>query len=322
MHPSRSPLRAAFTLIELLVVIAIIAILIGLLLPAVQKVRAAGARVQCANNLKQLGLALHYYHDTEGTFPPGSCVGGPVLPHLGGFYSPPFNPPPNPNLGKPRYAEQFWSWTARILPLVEQGNLHRQIDFTEWPWFVGPSGGRLNGRPLKIVQCPADARAGEVWRDGPNSAALTSYLGVSGTNQTTHDGVLHVNARVKLTGVPDGTSNTVAVGERPPTPDLYWGWWMAGSGDWPYFSAGDSLLGVEEIDLNGHTEYLPHEFYRPGDLNDPNYYHRWHYWSMHSGGGNWLLADGSVRFISYAAGRNNVLKFMATYRGGEVFSED
>jgi prepilin-type N-terminal cleavage/methylation domain-containing protein len=249
--------RFGFTLVELLVVIAIIAVLMSLLLPAVQKVRAAAARIQCANNLKQLGLALHNYHDSQGTFPPGCCVGGPVPPQLGGYYYPPYNAPPNPNLAKPMYAEQFWSWTARILPQLEQDNLYRQVDFTEWPWFVGPPGDRINGHPLKILQCPADPRGWQVWTGGSNSAALTSYLGVSGTNQLAFDGILHVNARARLTDVTDGTSNTVMVGERPPTADLYYGWWLAGCGDAPRFGAGDSLLGVSEIDPPGRPGGCP-----------------------------------------------------------------
>jgi prepilin-type N-terminal cleavage/methylation domain-containing protein/prepilin-type processing-associated H-X9-DG protein len=318
---ARLPLRAGFTLVELLVVIAIIAILIGLLLPAVQQVRAAAARVQCQNNLKQIGLALHNYHDTYKYFPCGYAVGGP-LPGAWGYWTPPYPTPPNPYLSRPGCAEQGFGWIARILPQLEQDNLYKRIDWSQWPWYQGPPGNRINGIPLPVVQCPADPRASQVWTSGSDSAALTSYLGVSGTNQRAYDGILHVNSRVKVVAVTDGTSNTLLVGERPPSTRLQFGWWMAGCGDWPFFGVTDVLLGVSEIDLNDppQPEYVP-EFYRPGDLNDPDQLHRWHYWSMHSGGGNWLMADGSVRFISYTAGKA-ILPAMATYRGGETIPGD
>jgi len=335
--------RPAFTLRELLVVIAILGILIALLLPAIGMVRAKAARVGCVSNLKQLGLALHNYQDTQGTFPPACCIGGPWPADRGlGYYNPPFNAPPNPNLNY-RYGQQFFTFITRILPQLEQDTIYSRIDWNAWAWFQGTPGNYLNAFPLKIVQCPSDPRASQIWRSdsadggpmfalnssnqrGLNSrfaAALTSYLAVNGTNQLRYDGILHVNGRVRFADITDGTSNTVMVGERPSSHDLFWGWWFAGIGEWPWFGAPDVVLGVEEIDANypPQTEYSAHEFYRPGELNDPNYYHRWHHWSTHAGGGNWLLGDGSVRFITYAAG-TTVLPALATRSGGEVIPID
>jgi prepilin-type processing-associated H-X9-DG protein len=229
------------------------------------------------------------------------------------------------------------------LPQLEQDSIYSRIDWNAWPWFQGTPGEYLNAVPLKIVQCPADPRASQLWMSDPAdgtatfapspsspggtsnryAAALTSYLAVNGTNQLRYDGILHVNGRVRQTDITDGTSNSVMVGERPSSPDLLWGWWFAGIGEWPWFGAPDIVLGVEEIDVNypPQTEYTAHEFYRPGDLKDPNYFHRWHHWSTHDGGSNWLMGDGSVRFITYAAGKS-ILPSMATRSGGEVVPID
>lgn len=340
--PPRLP-RRGFTLLELSIVIAIIAVLIGLLLPALSRMREAAARVGCAGNLKQLGLALHDYHDIHGSFPPGCCIGGPWPVDRGlGYYDPPFGAPPNPNLNY-RYGQQFFTFITRILPQLEQDGIYSRIDWNAWAWFQGEPGNYLNAVPLKVVQCPADPQASQIWtnalvdgsplftsnRASPNgmndhyAAALTSYLAVNGTNQLRYDGILHVNGRVRMAAITDGTSHTVLVGERPISPDLFWGWWFAGIGEWPWFGAPDVVLGVEEIDVGfpPQTEHLPHEFYRPGKLNDPNYYHRWHHWSTHTGGANWLLGDGSVRFLTYGAGRT-VLPALATRSGDEVVSTD
>jgi len=326
--------RPGFTLIELLVVIAIIAVLIGLLVPAVQKVREAAARLRCSNNLKQLGLALHNFHDSRDRFPSALNVGQTWYssyqrdPAPGGYASNGY-----PNDGP------FFSWAFQVAPFIEQDNAYKSFNTKAWPWWQYRPGmpatgaNTSNGIQVKIMQCPSDTRSSLVCNDGGNLAALTAYLGVSGRNQfreaAGQDGILYVNAGVRMTGITDGTSNTLLVGERPPSNDLYYGWMWAGSGDYPYFGATDVVLGVRErTDPNAAPD-----FFRPGDLNDPQNLHRYHFWSLHPGGGMWLLADGSVRLITYSAGTRvignfggisnvTLLECLASRSGGEVFSEN
>jgi prepilin-type N-terminal cleavage/methylation domain-containing protein/prepilin-type processing-associated H-X9-DG protein len=286
--------RSGFTLIELLVVIAIIAILIALLVPAVQKVREAAARTQCINNLKQMGLALHAYHDANKFFPPAHSLNSSA-----------YGCPPPPD------CKWYFSWMTRILPYLEQDNLYRRVDFTAWPWWQHP----LNETPVAVYQCPSDARAPMVVDYGGDRVALTSHLGVSGTHQLAFDGVLHVNGRHKLVGIRDGASNTLLVGERPPSADYYYGWWFAGCGTYPYFGTADVCLAVNEmIDVNNPGA---RDYYRPGDVTNNN--DMFHFWSLHASGGHFLMADGSVRVISYNVGQN-VMNAAATRSGGEVFT--
>ncbi|MCU0705308.1 MAG: DUF1559 domain-containing protein [Fimbriiglobus sp.] len=213
--------RSAFTLIELLVVIAIIAILIGLLLPAVQKVRAAAARTQSLNNLKQMGLALHAYHDANQTLPPGFVSA--VSP--GWVYN------PSHPLGSNQAATETgpgWSLFAYLLPYIEQDNLHRQIRFdlpithplnqaareTLVKSYVDP--GDTEPKLINITNSgdpPAAANVPTVI----TQASVSSYAACLGTlayEELPFNGVFHRNSRVRLTDITDGTSMTIGIGER------------------------------------------------------------------------------------------------------------
>ena len=288
--------QSAFTLIELLVVLAIIATLFGLLLPAVQKARMAVARIACANNLRQIGLALHHYHGTAGSLPPG--------------ITPPLKGEPFPHMG----------WLTRLLPFIEQQPLWdlTLIAYEEQP--ADPYGMPHYGimTPIKIFSCPADRRA-----DSPHPthnkrrAALTDYLGVLGTNYRADDGVLYWGSHTRLTDITDGTSNTLLAGERPPSPDFWYGWWYAAAGQANSGSA-DTVLGVRELHYLGdpYTAGCPPGPYHfgPGNLN--NMCDSFHYWSLHSDGANFLFADASVEYLSYSA--DTILPVLSTRSGGEV----
>jgi prepilin-type N-terminal cleavage/methylation domain-containing protein/prepilin-type processing-associated H-X9-DG protein len=294
--------RRGFTLIELLVVIGIVAILIGLLLPAVQKVREAANGIKCRHNLRQIGLALHAYHDRESSFPPALSVDETWFPG--------FNQPTHPD-------DRMWfSWLARILPDIEQGNLYKQVRWDQWAW-NNPEGGLsdggyANGVKMATYLCPSDPRSQQVVQYGDFRVAFTDYLGVNGTDQFAFNGVLHINSQVTLADVTDGTSNTVLVGERPPSADLYWGWWFAGSGDFPFFGANDVVLGSNERQVPAGAP----DAYRRGSLDDPTGQHRWHFWALHPSGSNFLYADGSVHQISYGVDPR-LLGKLATHGGGE-----
>jgi prepilin-type N-terminal cleavage/methylation domain-containing protein/prepilin-type processing-associated H-X9-DG protein len=288
-----------FTLIELLVVIGIIGVLFGLAFAAIQIARASALRSQCSNNLRQIGLALHHHHDTQGAFPSGVSYQGGMDPFL------------------------FMSWQARLLPFLEQQDLWNATvqafaqsrRFSENPPHVGFA------TLVPVYSCAADSRTGEV-AEAPlqfGSAetvrvALTAYLGVEGVDQSELDGTLYVDSHTRMADIRDGTSNTLLVGERPPSADKSFGWWYGGAGQ-NLDGSADEVLGVREFNTGNNATGCPPGPYhfRPGSIT--NQCDVFHFWSLHPGGAHFLLADGSVHFLSYSA--DSVLPALSTRAGGE-----
>ena len=284
--------RRGLSLLELLVVIAILAVVVALTMSGVQKVRAAGARTKCANQMRQLAMALHAYHDAKGALPPGITPDGTPEPYL--------------------------SWLARILPHIEQGSLWQQVEDAyrvEKNFLSATHSARATVVPLFL--CPADGRITSPASQDVNGfpVAYTSYLGVVGQNAGLNDGLLYMNSRHKLSDAADGTHCTLLIGERPPGANLDLGWWYAG---WGQRQNGDAefLLGVRTRCYNRYAATCaegPYHF-TPGTFSNPC--DAFHFWSPHPGGANFAFADGSVRFLSYSA--DSVLPALATRAGGEA----
>jgi prepilin-type N-terminal cleavage/methylation domain-containing protein/prepilin-type processing-associated H-X9-DG protein len=279
--------RSAFTLIELLVVIAIIAILIGLLLPAVQKVREAAARTKCSNNLKQIGLALQNYAGVHGWFPAAyinadTTANGAISPG--------------------------WGWGSIILPFIEQDALYKQLNFP--PSLFGGGSNPANPTPttsllLSIYRCPSDT--GPDLNDFRLNFPTSNYRAVCGFNDNDflfvtnfdYGGVMYQNSKTRITDVTDGTSNTLAIGEC--MYDSVNGKWAA---IWP------GMFGIYEGSI-----YISCVMWQvddaTADINGPA---PQAFSSRHPGGAFFAFCDGSVRFfheggniqnLEYLAGRND-----------------
>jgi len=303
----------------------------ALLLPAIHSVRERGRAAQCQNNLRQIGLGLLQFEETFGRFPPAMLQQQSIVPD----YRQP----------RPYDDDKGWqiSWMARILPYVGQDSLYAFANFQQgyYPWPNGerlPNGEYINGQVVSLFQCPSYPKDTGPFRalmnaDYPEIAlAHTDYLGVNGTDQfgggsfqTKHLGILHVNSRVKVRDIVDGTSKTFMVGERPRSNDGWAGWWFAGCGLFPWFGAADVVSGTEERMANSNCVCEPtneksffHEgkfvFEFDGFCYDKN---AWHFWSAHSGGAHFLFADGHVEFVSYSIDRD-LFRARGTFAGGET----
>ena len=295
--------RLGFTLIELLVVIAIIAALIGLLLPAVQKVRASAAKAVCQNNLKQLALGTHNYATNHGSLPSGM---GDLDGKYGGM-----------------------NWHVLLLPYIEQDTLWQQAD-EDAQVYSFKNGNALKHRGLSITVpnyvCPADDRVKQSRRTPEGYlVGLTSYLGNAGSGKefdetySPKSGVFFYKSQVRMTDIVDGTSNTLLIGERPPSPEFYIGMWYLWSVA-PMIGTGYLGVDLEKFPFpEGQIGRLIGECpskaypYAPGKID--NFCDVYHYWSLHDGGSNFAFSDGSVKFMRYDAAP--ILGELSTRNGGE-----
>lgn len=315
--------KQGFTLIELLVVIAIIAILIALLLPAVQQAREAARRTQCRNNLKQLGLALHNYHDVFNTFPPGYTARGVSA-------SSPISAETGPG----------FAWSFAILPQMEQTNLVNQIN-TDGNAQDASNMAVVQDQVLNAFLCPSDS--------GPDSFDVTdaasntyrlprsNYPGILGyasatMNPGTASGVFYRNSRIKFRDITDGTSNTICVGERkaqhnfnqPNSPvDSFTTWYAA----IPNVIRNAGMSGMMSGMTEGPASLILGHVGQPAMMSmmamhstPNNTNHIVHFSSQHTGGVQFLLCDGSVHFLSENV-NYDTFRNLGERNDGEVLGE-
>jgi len=308
--------QKGFTLIELLVVIAIIAVLIGLLLPAVQKVRDAAARLQCTNNLKQIGLAMMNYESTYKTFPAGylDSMTGPNVPNSTASSN------PDPIIG--------WGWGALILPYLEQEALYKSININSIA-MNNTSAAAIAFRKtvIKGFLCPSDDTGSNTFTisgtGGNFELAKSSYAGVNGQAELADFdtafglGMFLRGRGVSIAEVTDGLSNTLFVGERSSKSAKHATGTLPGVCSWVGALPGGDLDGESPVlYILGHTGE-PSDPHKPNSPQSDGFFHAEDFTSKHSGGVNFLFGDGSVRFITDSIDGQTWVK-LGTRQCGEV----
>lgn len=292
----RRAVPRGFTLIELLVVIAIIAILVALILPAVQNAREAARRSQCTNNLKQIGIALHNYHETNNCFPQGWIGVTANQPDVNGLNG--------------------WGWASKLLHRMEQQTLYHEIKFNVG--VTNPLNAPVLTRALPMFRCPSDTSS-ETWvlKDDMGNPVATlptaNYVGNFGSGglddcetaplgtNCKGDGVMMHNVAIRLQDITDGTSSTLMIGEHKTRADLDWhSTWVgvAAGGEEPY----QRILGV--------TDHVPNS---PANHIDD-------FSSHHATGSYFVMGDGRVRLITSNIDED-VFKKLATRAGREPVAD-
>ena len=306
--------RRGFTLIELLVVIAIIAVLIALLLPAVQQAREAARRSQCKNNLKQLGLALHNYHDSLKVFPPG----------MFNYIQDPYSSPGNPIQGNAK------SWMLMILPYIDQGPLYNVFA----PYFSSATQAYSypqNSTVISVLMCPSDpsnprVQAGEGFFGNYVLCGGSNTWGARGTNQDstgkTANGMFYPISSTRLADVTDGASNTILGGEiNLPNGsgfDVRGSYYNAEHMGTLFVTANPPNSSV--YDLQSHCQSGPLPFAPctgfgtagPGFVGSAR--------SYHIGGAHVVMGDGAVRFVSSNVS-TTIFQALGSRNGSEVVGD-